>query len=79
MNRDTRDQDTDTRFPVTRRTLLEAGTAVAALSFIGHSQSAPAAALPAAEPPPRPVTIEFQVNGSHQALTVDPRTTLRAA
>jgi xanthine dehydrogenase YagT iron-sulfur-binding subunit len=76
MNRDRQDQDTDTRFHVTRRTLLEAGTAAAALSFIGHPQSALAAGSPDAEPPPSPVTIGFQINGRQQTLTVDPRTTL---
>jgi len=76
MNRDRQDQDTDTRFHVTRRTLLEAGTAAAALSFIGHPQSALAAGLPDAEPPPSSVTIGLQINGRQQTLTVDPRTTL---
>jgi xanthine dehydrogenase YagT iron-sulfur-binding subunit len=76
MNRDRQDRDTDTRFHVTRRTLLEAGTAAAALSFLGHPQSALAVGSADAEPPPSPVTIGFQINGRQQTLTVDPRTTL---
>jgi xanthine dehydrogenase YagT iron-sulfur-binding subunit len=61
---------------VTRRTVLEAGTAAAALSFIGDPQSALSAGRPDGEPSPGTVTIGFQINGRHQALTVDPRTTL---
>jgi xanthine dehydrogenase YagT iron-sulfur-binding subunit len=76
MNRNTQDQDGGTRFHVTRRTLLEAGTAAAALSFLGHPQSALAVGSADAEPPPSPVTIGFQINGRQQTLTVDPRTTL---
>jgi xanthine dehydrogenase YagT iron-sulfur-binding subunit len=76
MNRNTQDQDGRTRFHVTRRTLLEAGTAAAALSFIGHPQSALAAGSADAEPPSSHVTIGFQINGRQQTLTVDPRTTL---
>jgi xanthine dehydrogenase YagT iron-sulfur-binding subunit len=76
MSRNRQDQDTGTRFRVTRRTLLEAGTAAAALSFVGHPRSAPAAGLPDAEPPPSSVTMGFQINGRQQTLTVDSRTTL---
>ena len=47
-------QDKDTRLHVTRRTVLEAGTAAAALSFIGHPQLALGAGLPDAETPPAP-------------------------
>jgi xanthine dehydrogenase YagT iron-sulfur-binding subunit len=69
-------QDTDTRLLVTRRTVLEGGAAAAALSFIGHSQSALAAGLPDAEMPPQPVTFGLQINGRTYVLTVDSRTTL---
>jgi xanthine dehydrogenase YagT iron-sulfur-binding subunit len=76
MNQNTDDRTKDTSFYVTRRTVLEAGTAAAALSFAGHSQPALGAGLPAAEPPPGPVTFGFHVNGRHQTLTLDLRTTL---
>jgi xanthine dehydrogenase YagT iron-sulfur-binding subunit len=76
MNHDTDNRTKDTSFYVTRRTVLEAGTAAAALSFVGHSQPALGAGLPAAEPPPANVTVGFQVNGRHQTLTLDVRTTL---
>jgi xanthine dehydrogenase YagT iron-sulfur-binding subunit len=76
MNHDTDNRTKDTSFYVTRRTVLEAGTAAAALSFVGHSQPALGAGLPAAEPPPAAMTVGFQVNGRHQTLTLDVRTTL---
>jgi xanthine dehydrogenase YagT iron-sulfur-binding subunit len=69
-------KNTDTRFQVTRRTVLEAGTAAAALSFIGHPQAALAAGLPDADPPPDSIAVGLQVNGRRQTLTLDPRTTL---
>jgi xanthine dehydrogenase YagT iron-sulfur-binding subunit len=68
--------NTDTSLQVTRRAVLEAGTATAALSFIGHPQLALGAGLPDGETPPGPVTFGFQINGRPHALTVDPRTTL---
>jgi xanthine dehydrogenase YagT iron-sulfur-binding subunit len=67
---------TDTRLRISRRTVLEAGTAAAALSFIGYPQLALGAGLPEAETPPGPVTVALQINGRPHALTVDPRTTL---
>jgi xanthine dehydrogenase YagT iron-sulfur-binding subunit len=76
MNQNTENQGKRTRCHVTRRTVLEAGTAAAALSFIGDPQSALSAGRPDGEPSPGTVTIGFQINGRHQALTVDPRTTL---
>jgi xanthine dehydrogenase YagT iron-sulfur-binding subunit len=69
-------QNTDTRRHVTRRTVLEAGTAAVALSFIGHPQLALGAGLPDAETPPGLVTVGLQINGRSHDLTVDPRTTL---
>jgi xanthine dehydrogenase YagT iron-sulfur-binding subunit len=69
-------QNTDTRLHVTRRTVLEAGTAAAALSFIGHPQLALGAGVPDAEPPPAAVTVGLRINGRPHALTVDSRTTL---
>jgi xanthine dehydrogenase YagT iron-sulfur-binding subunit len=76
MSQNTEHRDPRTRFPVTRRAVLEAGTAAAALSFIGDPQSALSAGMPDGEPSPGTVTIGFQINGSYQALTLDPRTTL---
>jgi xanthine dehydrogenase YagT iron-sulfur-binding subunit len=76
MNQNTGNRTKDSSFNVTRRTVLEAGTAAAALSFVGHSQPALSAGLPASEPPPGSVTVGFQVNHRHQTLTLDLRTTL---
>jgi xanthine dehydrogenase YagT iron-sulfur-binding subunit len=76
MDQNTDDPTKNASFYMTRRTVLEAGTAAAALSFVGHSQPALGAGSPAAEPPPVPVTVGFQVNGRHQTLTLDLRTTL---
>jgi len=69
-------KSTDTRLRVTRRTVVEGGTAAAALSFIGHPQLALGAGLPDAEVLPVPVTVGLRINGRSHALTVDSRTTL---
>jgi xanthine dehydrogenase YagT iron-sulfur-binding subunit len=69
-------QETDTRLHVTRRAVLEAGTAAAALSLIGRPQLALGAGLPDAETLPPPMTIGLRINGRPHALAVDPRTTL---
>jgi xanthine dehydrogenase YagT iron-sulfur-binding subunit len=76
MRKKTGNRNKDTRLRVTRRTVLEAGTAAAALSLIGNSQSALAAGTPDTEPPSAAVTVGLQVNGRQQVLTLDPRTTL---
>jgi xanthine dehydrogenase YagT iron-sulfur-binding subunit len=76
MKKKADNRNKDARPRVTRRTVLEAGTATVALSFIGHSHSVLAASAPDAEPPPFPVTVGFQVNGRQQTLTLDSRTTL---
>jgi xanthine dehydrogenase YagT iron-sulfur-binding subunit len=76
MNQSTDNRTKDTSVYMTRRTVLEAGTVATALSFVGHSQPALGAGSPAAEPPAAPVTVGFQVNGRHQTLTLDLRTTL---
>jgi xanthine dehydrogenase YagT iron-sulfur-binding subunit len=70
------DREKDTGLYITRRTVLEAGTAVAAFSFIGHPQLALGADSPDAETAPGPVTVGLQVNGRPHTLTLDPRTTL---
>lgn len=59
---------------VTRRLMLEASTAAAALSLVGDRQSAQAAGAPDA--PSDLVTVEIHVNGQPHMLTLDPRTTL---
>jgi xanthine dehydrogenase YagT iron-sulfur-binding subunit len=61
---------------VTRRMVLEAGSAAAALSFIGDAPVVLAADERAAEPAVAQATVELQVNGRQQTLTLDPRTTL---
>ena len=76
MNQNTDNRTKDISFYMTRRTVLEAGTVATALSFVGHSQAALGAGSPAAEPPAAPVTVGLQVNGRHQTLTLDLRTTL---
>jgi xanthine dehydrogenase YagT iron-sulfur-binding subunit len=68
-------QDTNGQF-VTRRTVLEVGTAAAALSFIGDPQLARAAGKPDAATPSDVFTVELQVNGRSHVLAIDPRTTL---
>jgi len=68
-------QDLDKRLHVTRRVMLEVGTATAALSFIGNSPPASAADAPDAGTLD-PLAIELQVNGRAHLLTLDPRTTL---
>jgi xanthine dehydrogenase YagT iron-sulfur-binding subunit len=69
-------ENSDTHLHLTRRTVLETGATVAAVSFIGHPQFALAAGLSGAETSPGPMTVEFQINGRFHALTLDPRTTL---
>jgi xanthine dehydrogenase YagT iron-sulfur-binding subunit len=68
-------RDKDKRFRITRRSVLEAGTAAAALSLLADGQPA-AQALPEAGGAPDRVAVELRVNGHHRTLTVDPRTTL---
>ena len=61
---------------VTRRTVLEAGTAAAALLFTARPHDARAAGSPDNEPPAPFVTVELHVNGQPHTLSLDPRTTL---
>ena len=69
-------QNSDERLHLTRRTVLEVGTAAAALSVIGHPQSALAAGSPDAGMAAGLVTVGLHVNGRSHTLTIDPRTTL---
>jgi hypothetical protein len=68
------DEKKDRHFGVTRRSMLEAGTAAAALSFVGHTQLSRAAGAPDAESSLDLMTVELQVNGRPHMLTLDPRT-----
>jgi xanthine dehydrogenase YagT iron-sulfur-binding subunit len=69
-------ENDDKRFHVTRRVMLEAGTAAAALSLVGESQIARGATPADAGVPPDRVTVAIQINGRSHTLTLDPRTTL---
>jgi xanthine dehydrogenase YagT iron-sulfur-binding subunit len=66
----------DRHFGVTRRLILEAGTAAAALSFVGDTRLARAAGPLGTGSPPDLVTVGIHVNGRPHTLTLDPRTTL---
>jgi xanthine dehydrogenase YagT iron-sulfur-binding subunit len=70
------DESDNTQSEVTRRIVMEAGTAAAALLITGAAQAAPAAGLPDAAPSISPVTVELQINGHQHSLSLDPRTTL---
>ena len=66
------DDNDYTHFQVTRRTLLETGTAAALLA--GLPPVARAADIPDAGTPP--IAVDLQVNGHSYALSLDTRTTL---
>ena len=66
----------DQGFRVTRRLMLEVGTAAAALSFVGNADAAQVAGLPDGEKSSDLVTVGIQVNGRSHTLALDPRTTL---
>ena len=68
--------NTDDRYHVTRRTVLETGAAAVALSLIDPAQLALGAGLTGTETPQDSVTVGLQINGRHKDLTLDPRTTL---
>jgi xanthine dehydrogenase YagT iron-sulfur-binding subunit len=70
------DESENTHREVTRRVVLEAGTAVAALLVTGLPRVALAADIRDAEPLPSPVTVELRINGKQHSLSLDPRTTL---
>jgi xanthine dehydrogenase YagT iron-sulfur-binding subunit len=59
---------------VTRRTVIETGTT--ALVLTGLPRAALAAGPSDDGPPPRPATVELQINGRSHVLNLDPRTTL---
>jgi xanthine dehydrogenase YagT iron-sulfur-binding subunit len=69
-------ENSDTRSLITRRAVLETGTAAVALLSTGLPQVARGAGLLNGEMAPVPVTVELEVNGQPNVMTVDPRTTL---
>ena len=70
------DQSENAPCEVTRRVVLESGSAAAALLLTTLPQTALAAGVADVEPAPAPVTVELQVNGQSHRLSIDPRTTL---
>jgi xanthine dehydrogenase YagT iron-sulfur-binding subunit len=70
------DDGENTTCEVTRRVVLESGTAATALLFTGLPQAALAAGVSGTEPAPAPVTVELRVNGQTHRLSLDPRTSL---
>jgi xanthine dehydrogenase YagT iron-sulfur-binding subunit len=69
-------EDKDKRSHLTRRTLLEAGSAAAAYSFVSEPQLARGAAAADTAPPSDTATVALQINGRSHTLMLDPRTTL---
>jgi xanthine dehydrogenase YagT iron-sulfur-binding subunit len=61
--------------PLTRRGVLETGTAATALLAIGVPKAGRADTPPAA-PAPEPVAVTLKINGQTHSLQLDPRTTL---
>jgi xanthine dehydrogenase YagT iron-sulfur-binding subunit len=68
------DENESTTMEVTRRTVIETGTTALLLTTL--PRGALAAPFDDAGPPPPPVTVQLQINGRSQSLTLDPRTTL---
>ena len=74
------------QFPITRRTMLEGGAALAVTGFVGTAPMPAAAEAPPPAPaalPASPQTpaltslpVDFSVNGTKRSLSLDPRTTL---
>src|SRR5579859_1184559 len=60
----------------TRRAVLEAGTAAAALLISGVPREALAAGTAELEAAPVPVRVELNINGQRHTVDLDPRTTL---
>jgi xanthine dehydrogenase YagT iron-sulfur-binding subunit len=69
-------ENSDKGFQITRRAVLEGGSAAVAITSTGFPQIALGAGVPDAEAPLSPVTVELQVNGQPYVLRLDPRTTL---
>jgi xanthine dehydrogenase YagT iron-sulfur-binding subunit len=67
------DEDDSINIEITRRTVIETGTAALLLTALPRAAFA---APDDAGPPPPQATVELQINGSSHTLTLDPRTTL---
>jgi xanthine dehydrogenase YagT iron-sulfur-binding subunit len=61
---------------VTRRVVLEAGTATMAVLLSGRPSTALAADRPGSQPPAPAVMVELRINGRQHSLALDSRTTL---
>jgi xanthine dehydrogenase YagT iron-sulfur-binding subunit len=70
-----REPDAPIRLEVTRRTVIETGTAAMLLSALPRAAVA-AGSVDDSEPPPPPVNVELRINGHSHSLSLDPRTTL---
>ena len=73
--------DRSKRFPITRRTMLEGGAALAVTGLVGTGAAPPSLAegpspVPATTPPLTSLPVQFTVNGTRQTLSLDPRTSL---
>lgn len=68
--------DNTDKLSVTRRTLLEASTAAAVISFVSGPELARSTGLADAEPRRDLTTLEIEINGRSRTLTLDPRATL---
>jgi xanthine dehydrogenase YagT iron-sulfur-binding subunit len=68
------DMDENTRFRVTRRTVMETGTTTAAALLLGLPTVARAASPPEAVTPT--TKVDLSINGRTHPLSLDPRTTL---
>jgi xanthine dehydrogenase YagT iron-sulfur-binding subunit len=62
-------------FGITRRTVIETGTAALLLTTLPRAVFA-AGPADDDEPPPTPLKVALQINGQPHSLTLDPRTTL---
>jgi xanthine dehydrogenase YagT iron-sulfur-binding subunit len=69
------DEDKSNTTEISRRTVIETGTAALLLTTLPRAALG-AGPLDDAEPLPLSVSVELQVNGRSHSLTLDPRTTL---
>ena len=73
--------DRSKRFPISRRAMLEGSAALAVTGLVRAEVASPAlaeapVAAPAATPPLTSLPVQFTVNGTQRALSLDPRTSL---
>jgi xanthine dehydrogenase YagT iron-sulfur-binding subunit len=64
------------QFRLTRREALEAGAAMAAVSYVGAFGAEVTAWASEPDARPNPVAVQLQINGKTRQLSLDPRTTL---